>query len=51
MFVNLTLLLYTAKREQYKSPPRQKPPNNEIIIQSYYICFEMVVILKDILEN
>ena len=35
------------RREQDKSPPDKKPPNNEIIIQSYYICF----ISKDILKN
>jgi hypothetical protein len=29
----------------------QKPPNNEIIIQSYYICFILMVIIKDILKN
>ena len=34
-----------------KSPPDKKPPNNEIIIQSYYICFILVVIIKDILKN
>jgi hypothetical protein len=29
----------------------QKPPNIEIIIESYYICFILMVILKDILKE
>ena len=39
--------------EQNKSPPDKKPPppNIETIIQSYYICFILRVILKDILKN
>ena len=37
--------------EQDKSPPDKNPPNNEIIIQSYYICFILMVILKDISKN
>jgi hypothetical protein len=34
-----------------QKPPDKKPPNNEIIIESYYICFILMVILKDILKN
>jgi hypothetical protein len=34
-----------------QKPPWQKAPNNEIIIQSYYICFILMVILKDIFRN
>jgi hypothetical protein len=34
--------------EQDKGPSDKKPPNIEIIIQSYYICFILIVILKDI---
>jgi hypothetical protein len=30
-----------------KAPLGQKPPNNEIIIQSYYICFIFLLILKE----
>jgi hypothetical protein len=37
--------------DQDKSPPDKKPHNYEIIIQSYYICFILMVILKDILKN
>ena len=29
----------------------KSPPNIEIIMQSYYICFILIVILKDILKN
>ena len=36
--------------EQDKGPSDKKPPNIEIIIQSYYICFILMVILKDIKE-
>ena len=37
--------------EQDKSPQTKSPPDIEIIIQSYYICFILMVILKDILKN
>ena len=37
--------------EQDISPRTKSPPNIEIIIQSYYICFILIVILKDILKN
>ena len=32
-----------------KAPPDKNPLNYEIIIQSYYICFILMVIFKDIL--
>ena len=50
-FTYFTLNIIYKIREQDKSPPDKKPPNNEIIIQSYYICFILMVILKDISKN
>jgi hypothetical protein len=34
-----------------KTPLTKKKLNNEIIIESYYICFILMVILKDILKK
>ena len=36
----------TGQRNPDKSHPDKKPTNNEIIIQSYYICFIMIVDIK-----
>ena len=44
-------LLLSTMREQDKSPPDKMPPNIEIIIQAYYICFILMGILKDILRE
>jgi hypothetical protein len=49
--VSLNSSDFVDEIEQDKSPPDKKPPNIEIIIQSYYICFILRVILKDILKN
>jgi hypothetical protein len=47
----LTIILYTyiymhTHTETGQKPPGQKAPHNEIIIQSYYIFFIFMVILK-----
>jgi hypothetical protein len=42
---------WTKAPPRTKAHPDKKPPNIEIIIQAYYICFILMVILKDILKN
>jgi hypothetical protein len=39
---------YSGKGHKH---PDKKPSNNELIIQTYNICFILMVILKDILKN
>jgi hypothetical protein len=43
--------VYFTVKYMKKTGTGQKSPNIEIIIQSYYICFILRVILKDILKN
>ena len=41
----------TGQKPPDKSHPDKKPPNNEIIIQSYCICFIMIVDIKRYLKE
>jgi hypothetical protein len=45
---NETSHVFSFTHVLHEAGTGQKPPNNEIIIQSYYICFILMVILKDI---